>query len=78
LLDLGMPVMDGYETVKHMREQPWGKNLLIVALSGWGQTTDVQRSREAGFDSHLVKPASFESLAEVLSRVPETEQARSA
>ena len=69
LLDIGMPVMDGYEAVKRMREQPWGKQLLIVALSGWGQTADVQRSRDAGFDSHLVKPASFESLAEVLGRV---------
>jgi signal transduction histidine kinase len=79
LLDLGMPVMDGYEAVKRMREQPWGKDLLIVALSGWGQTADIQRSREAGFDSHLVKPASFESLAEVLGRLSDAEpEARTA
>jgi signal transduction histidine kinase len=79
LLDLGMPVMDGYEAVKRMREQPWGKDLLIVALSGWGQLSDIQRSRDAGFDSHLVKPASFESLAEVLNRLPDSRaEARSA
>ena len=79
LLDLGMPVMDGYEAVKRMREQPWGKDLLIIALSGWGQLSDIQRSRDAGFDSHLVKPASFESLAEVLNRLPDSRaEARSA
>jgi CheY-like chemotaxis protein len=78
LLDLGMPVMDGYEAAKRMRQQPWGKDLLIVALSGWGQSADIQRSREAGFDSHLVKPASFESLAEVLGRLTVSEPARSA
>jgi CheY-like chemotaxis protein len=78
LLDLGMPVMDGYEAVRRIREQPWGKDLLIVALSGWGQSSDIQRSREAGFDSHLVKPASFESLADVLGRLTAPEPARSA
>lgn len=70
LLDLGMPVLDGYEAARRMREQEWGKNMMIVALSGWGQNSDVLRSRESGFDSHLVKPASFDAIAQVLSRMP--------
>jgi signal transduction histidine kinase len=66
LLDLGMPVLDGYETARRIREQPWGREMTLVALSGWGQHADVQRSRESGFDSHLVKPASFDALAQML------------
>lgn len=70
LLDLGMPVMDGYEAARRMRAQSWGKEMMIVALSGWGQNSDVLRSRECGFDTHLVKPASSEALAQLLARVP--------
>ncbi|HEX7011792.1 MAG TPA: response regulator [Steroidobacteraceae bacterium] len=70
LLDLGMPVMDGYEAARRMRAQSWGKDMMIVALSGWGQNSDVLRSRECGFDTHLVKPASSEALAQLLARVP--------
>lgn len=72
LLDIGMPVLDGYEAARRMRSEDWGKRMMIVALSGWGQSSDVQRSRESGFDSHLVKPASFDALAQLLSRVPAT------
>ena len=68
LLDLGMPIVDGYEAARRMRAQSWGKQMTIVALSGWGQSSDIVRSRESGFDSHLVKPASFDALAQVLSR----------
>lgn len=67
-LDLGMPVLTGYEAAARIRSQPWGQDMVLVALSGWGQREDVQRSASAGFDSHLVKPASFEALAEVLNR----------
>ena len=70
LLDLGMPVIDGYEAARRIRAQVWGKQMTLVALSGWGQSSDVVRSRESGFDSHLVKPASFDALAQVLARVP--------
>ncbi|MGH8177555.1 MAG: response regulator [Steroidobacter sp.] len=70
LLDLGMPVLDGYEAARRIRQHPWGRQMAIVALSGWGQHADVQRSRESGFDSHLVKPASFDALAQVLNRLP--------
>jgi signal transduction histidine kinase len=69
LLDIGMPVLDGYEAARRIRSESWGKQMMLVALSGWGQSSDVQRSRESGFDSHLVKPASFDALAQLLSRV---------
>jgi signal transduction histidine kinase len=72
LLDLGMPVLDGYEAARRIRSAAWGKGMMLVALSGWGQSSDVQRSRESGFDSHLVKPASFDALAQLLSRVSAT------
>jgi signal transduction histidine kinase len=72
LLDIGMPVLDGYEAARRIRSEAWGKSMMLVALSGWGQSSDVQRSRDSGFDSHLVKPASFDALAQLLSRVPAT------
>ena len=56
LLDLGMPKMDGYETARHIRQQPWGSRAKLVALTGWGQQRDRERTTEAGFDAHLVKP----------------------
>jgi CheY-like chemotaxis protein len=70
LLDIGMPVLDGYEAARRIRSETWGKGMMLVALSGWGQSSDVQRSRDSGFDTHLVKPASFDALAQLLSRVP--------
>ncbi len=68
-LDIGMPVMTGYEAATRIRAESWGKHLVLVALSGWGQRDDVQRSKAAGFDSHLVKPGSFDALNDVLSRL---------
>src|SRR5581483_7617908 len=52
LLDIGMPMLDGYEVAKRIRAQPWGQRITLVALTGWGQDSDRRRSREAGFDSH--------------------------
>jgi PAS domain S-box-containing protein len=56
LLDLGMPKVDGYETCRRIREQAWARDMLIVAQTGWGQTEDRHRARDAGFDHHMVKP----------------------
>lgn len=67
LMDLGMPKMDGYEAARRMRQQPWGKSLTLVALTGWGQAEDRRRTREAGFDHHLVKPADANALQALLS-----------
>jgi CheY-like chemotaxis protein/two-component sensor histidine kinase len=56
LLDIGLPRLNGYETARRIREQPWSKGVVLIALTGWGQEEDRRRSREAGFDQHLVKP----------------------
>src|SRR6202035_3398617 len=53
LLDIGMPLLDGYEVARRIRAQAWGKRITLVALTGWGQDSDRRRSPEAGFDSHL-------------------------
>jgi signal transduction histidine kinase/CheY-like chemotaxis protein len=67
LLDLDMPRLDGYETCRRLRQQPWASRISMVALSGWGRSEDRARTREAGFDGHLVKPvgrAEVEALLE--------------
>jgi signal transduction histidine kinase len=69
-LDIGMPVLTGYEAAMKIRAEPWGKHMVLIALSGWGQREDIQRSKGAGFDAHLVKPASFDALDDVLKRLP--------
>ena len=70
LLDIGMPILDGYEVAKRIRQQPWGQRITLVALTGWGQDSDRRRSREAGFDSHLVKPLDLDTLTDLLARLP--------
>ncbi|MND05205.1 response regulator PleD [compost metagenome] len=51
---------------RRLREQPWGKDVVLVALTGWGQEEDRRKSREAGFDGHLVKPVDHAALADLL------------
>jgi len=68
LLDLGMPVQDGLETCRRIRAQPWGRTMLLIAQTGWGQPQDRQRTREAGFDHHLVKPVDLGVLIDLLAR----------
>ena len=70
LLDIGMPLLDGYEVARRIRAQVWGKRITLVALTGWGQDSDRRRSQEAGFDSHLVKPLDLAKLTQLLSRLP--------
>ncbi|SFE96221.1 PAS domain-containing protein [Spirosoma endophyticum] len=67
LLDIGMPELDGYETCRLIREQSWGRNLVVIALTGYGQMEDRQRTQEAGFDGHLVKPVDLAVLFELLT-----------
>jgi CheY-like chemotaxis protein len=66
-LDIGMPVMDGCETARRIRQRPEGRDILLVALTGWGQEQDRRRTREAGFDKHLVKPVSVEQVQALLA-----------
>ncbi len=67
LLDLGMPGMDGFETARRLRLSPEGRAAKLVALTGWGQEEDRRRTREAGFDHHLVKPVGLEELQALLA-----------
>jgi two-component system CheB/CheR fusion protein len=66
LLDLKMPDMDGYEVARRIRREPWGANVLLVALTGWGLEEHKRRSKEAGFDRHLTKPADRATLKAAL------------
>jgi signal transduction histidine kinase/CheY-like chemotaxis protein len=72
LLDLGMPKLNGFEVAAAIRREPWGREVLLVALTGWGQARDRERSRSAGFDEHLVKPVALEQLEPVFDRARET------
>jgi two-component system, chemotaxis family, CheB/CheR fusion protein len=67
LMDIGMPNMNGYDAARHIRLQTWGEAMKLVALTGWGQDEDRKRSKEAGFDSHLVKPANLDTLKSLLA-----------
>jgi len=69
ILDIGMPNLNGYDTARHIREQPWSKDITLVALTGWGQDEDKRRSREAGFDHHLVKPVNLTALEQLVTTV---------
>jgi signal transduction histidine kinase len=66
LLDLGMPEMDGYEVAKRIRQRPEFDDVVLIALTGWGQEEDRRRAQHAGFDHHLVKPADITSLQALL------------
>jgi signal transduction histidine kinase len=66
LLDIGMPGMDGYEVAQRIRQQPAGRNLMLIALTGWGQEADRRRTSQAGFDHHLLKPADITTLKSLL------------
>ena len=67
LLDLGMPHLSGYEVCAHLRKQSWGKNLFLVAQTGWGKDDDRARTRAAGFDRHLIKPVKHDVLMKLLA-----------
>ncbi len=69
-LDLGMPDMDGYEVARRIRAAGLARQPRIVAVTGWGQEDDRERTQAAGFDAHLVKPASVYDIAKVLSEAP--------
>ncbi len=67
LLDIGLPKLNGYEVCRRIREHPWGKDMVLIALTGWGQAADVRRSDEAGFDHHMVKPVNPNTLRKLLA-----------
>jgi CheY-like chemotaxis protein len=69
LLDLGMPGMDGLETASRIRALPTGKDLSLIAVTGWGQDEDRQRTEAAGFVAHFVKPIKINQLEALLARI---------
>lgn len=66
LLDIGLPVMNGHEAGRKIRQQPWATHTTLIALSGWGQDADLEKSRAAGFNHHLVKPVDLTALGRLL------------
>lgn len=70
LLDIGLPGMDGHEAARRIRALPHGRQVLLVAVTGWGQEEDRRRSSEAGFDHHMVKPVRAAVLEELLASAP--------
>jgi CheY-like chemotaxis protein/two-component sensor histidine kinase len=71
LLDIGLPSLNGYDVCRRIRQEPWGKTMVLIALTGWGQDEDRRRSQEAGFDGHLVKPVDHTRLLTLLATLTE-------
>jgi signal transduction histidine kinase/ActR/RegA family two-component response regulator len=67
ILDIGMPDMTGYEAARRVRREAWGRQVLLVAVTGWGQEDDKEKARAAGFDRHLTKPIDPNQLEDVLT-----------
>ena len=74
LVDIGMPDMDGYELARRIRQLPDCEDLTLIALTGWGQAEDRQRSQAAGFDFHLTKPADFNALQTLLDSLQDRQR----
>jgi CheY-like chemotaxis protein len=74
LLDIGLPKANGFEVARKIREQPWGKNIVLIAVSGWGQDDDRRKSQDAGFNEHLVKPVRHAALAKMIGEIRTTSQ----
>jgi PAS domain S-box-containing protein len=69
LLDIAMPQMNGYEVARELRSQPWGTDMVLVALTGFGQATDKLKAEQGGFNAHLTKPVDLDALAGLLEKV---------
>ena len=67
LLDIGMPNLDGYETAQQIRQKSWGKEVVLIALTGYRAEEDRKRIREVGFNAHLVKPLIYKQVAALLA-----------
>ncbi|MBW3600243.1 MAG: response regulator [Planctomycetes bacterium] len=74
--DIGMPGMDGYELARRLRQEPGLEGLVLAALTGYGQDSDREQAKQAGFDYHLVKPVSLEALEDLLNEVRRAAVAR--
>jgi PAS domain S-box-containing protein len=72
LLDIGMPLLNGYETCRRIRATSWGKNMVLIAQTGWGQEEDRRQTEEAGFDAHIVKPVDYARLLRLIASLAPT------
>jgi signal transduction histidine kinase len=70
LLDIGMPGLSGYDVARRIRAESWGTGMMLIAVSGWGQSEDRQRAEASGFDLHFAKPIGFDVIADVLAKLP--------
>jgi CheY-like chemotaxis protein len=68
LLDIGMPDLNGYQVAQSIRAAPWGQQMILVAVTGWGQEEDKRRALAAGFDHHLTKPVDGQALESLVGR----------
>jgi len=73
LLDIGLPKLNGYEVAQRIREQPWGASMFLIAVTGWGQEEDRQRSTEVGLNVHMVKPVEPAALEKILADLAQGE-----
>jgi PAS domain S-box-containing protein len=69
LLDIGLPRLNGYEAARVIKRRPWGSSVHLIALTGWGQEGDIERSRSAGFESHFIKPVDHDDLLKKLAAI---------
>ncbi len=70
LMDIGMPVLNGYDAARRIHAEPWSEGMVLVAVTGWGQEEDRRRTTEAGFDGHLVKPVDYTAFLKLLAALP--------
>jgi CheY-like chemotaxis protein len=68
LLDIGLPGMNGCDVARQLRTSPCGRDPLLIAITGWGQESDRERSRQAGFNAHLTKPVTVEEILAVMAK----------
>jgi CheY-like chemotaxis protein len=69
LMDIGLPRLNGLDATRQIRTHPWGRNIIIVALTGWGQVNGREQLRNSGCDAHLVKPVNLEDLENLLQKI---------
>jgi CheY-like chemotaxis protein len=69
LLDIGLPKLNGYEVAQRIRQHPWGTSMFLIAVTGWGQDEDRQRSAEVGLNVHMVKPVEAAALEKLLAEL---------
>jgi CheY-like chemotaxis protein len=68
ILDIGMPDISGYEAARRVRQEPWGREVFLLAMTGWGQADDKAKAHAAGFNAHLTKPVDLDEVEQMLAK----------